>query len=92
MALTKLTKTQKAALAKFAERAAELQGLIDEVTDFIQEIRDEAQETFDERSEKWQESEKGSSYQEWIDALECDAQDLDELIEFLENVPEGPES
>ena len=40
---------------------------------------DKANEYFDERSEKWQESEKGESYQSWIDAMQEKLDSLDSL-------------
>lgn len=45
--------------------------------DFIEGVRDDAQTEFDEKSEKWQESDRGSQVQSWIDEMEGHADTLD---------------
>lgn len=49
----------------------------DEFKSYVETLADEAQEYFDERSEGWQESENGTSYSEWIDAIRSSVDDLE---------------
>jgi hypothetical protein len=93
--MKRLSKEEEAQFAEYSKRAEELrqeiEGLCAEVTEFTIEVQATAVEHFDGRSEKWQESDKGQKYNDWIQALECNEDDIDGLVEWLENLPANPE-
>jgi uncharacterized coiled-coil DUF342 family protein len=86
------------------EAVAKYNEAISQASEFKDEVCSEAQEYYDERSEKWQESEKGKSYQEWIDEWESCLDEIEveqpeelevpdmEAPDILENLPDEPNS
>ena len=50
----------------------------------IEDLKDSLQEVFDNRSDKWQESDKGSEAQDFIDFLDDQYNDIDSIICNLE--------
>ncbi len=71
-----MNKKQKAAIDALATPLENAQGE-------MQTVVDDLQESFDAKSEKWQESEKGQTAQEQIDALQAATTDLDNVIQAL---------
>lgn len=69
--------------------------IVSNLNNFIIEQRDEMQMYFDERSEKWQESDAGSSYQDWIDAWDLEigeVEDFDDVeIPDESELPDEPD-
>lgn len=51
----------------------------------IEDLKDSLQEVFDNRSDKWQESDKGSEAQDFIDFLDDQYNDIDSIICNLED-------
>jgi hypothetical protein len=61
---------------------------IQNLNSFIAETRDEMQMYFDERSDKWQESEKGTYYQDWIDNWDVEYDEVESFddVELPEEI------
>ena len=57
---------------------------LEEAEEFAEEVRDSLTEFFDARSEKWQESEKGLSYQSWIDEWDSAAGSIGDPQDFVD--------
>lgn len=55
----------------------EIDGLLERAKEVLQAIIDDRTSEFDEKSEKWQESEKGTDYQEVTDALQQAFDEID---------------
>ena len=52
--------------------------MLDQAKAILTTRRDEMQEYFDDRSETWQEGDKGTAFQERLDAMESVLDELDE--------------
>lgn len=111
--LEELEKKIEAGIRKYNQTLSELfnqiqadkqdyESELEETNEFLESVHSEMQEYFDERSEKWQESEKGSAYQDWMDEWnsplnEVELPEPQELLiegldaaEILDNLPEEP--
>ena len=65
----------------FADRLSAL-------TEDIRNAQSAAQDYFDDRSERWQESDKGSAFQEFIDSIETGADAVESAIDELPEFPD----
>jgi hypothetical protein len=92
-------KTEKA-IADVNGVIDEYNAILDEAENFRDEVVSEMDTYYDERSEKWQETDAGSSYQDWkgqyealdIDHLETLEIDDLKLADDLEELPDEPEA
>ncbi len=102
-AIDQYNQTMQEAWEKIEEAVSSYNEAIAQASEFKEEVYSEAQEYYDERSEKWQESDKGQSYQEWIDEWEADLDEIEveqpdelevpdmEASDSLENLPDEPD-
>lgn len=77
---------------------------LEDAREFVNlEIVGHFQDEFDEKSENWQEGDRGSATQEWLDTLDnigntledidspFDDDGIEEIVSILEEMPEEPE-
>lgn len=48
-----------------------------EANAFVEEVKNAQQEYYDERSEKWQESDRGSEYQDWMNEWDIEIEEVE---------------
>lgn len=65
-----MTKTQEKKVSAFLSRLEELRELTTSLEGEIETLKDELQEAYDNKSENWQDSDKGSEFQDIITNLE----------------------
>jgi hypothetical protein len=72
------------ALERYNEQIGKYNELAGEARDFVGELESRAQDYHDERSERWQEGDAGANYTAWIDTMQVDLEDIEEInIETL---------
>lgn len=62
-------------------------GVLADAHSFIEDISQEAQSEFDDKSERWQEGDRGSEVQEWIESLDNACSEMEELEQFAFETP-----
>jgi uncharacterized coiled-coil DUF342 family protein len=94
-AIDQYNQTMQEAWEKIEEAVSSYNEAIAQASEFKEEVYSEAQE--------WQESDKGQSYQEWIDEWEADLDEIEveqpdelevpdmEASDSLENLPDEPD-
>jgi len=70
---------------KLNERVSDLNSIIEEANAVRAEVEAAAQEYHDGRSETWQESDRGATYVEWIDAW---GEEIEEIEDFAIDGPQ----
>lgn len=63
--------------------------LVQQANEFVEETRSSMQSYYDDRSEKWQESDRGSCFQVWLD--EWDSTELEEIELTMPEETDVPE-
>ncbi len=81
--MLKLNKEQDAQLE-------EMRGKMSDLATMLETAADEADAYFDEKSEKWQESDRGTAYNDWKDNLRTAADAISEARDACENVSAEP--
>ena len=85
-AINEYNEKARALFVNVTENAEDLQSAIDDANALLDGVREDAQAHYDEKSEKWQESDKGTDYQEWISELEQTLDDVE--VDAPEDVSE----
>ena len=72
-----MNKIRRKELAKIVEKLEALDALRAEIQEELEAVMDEEQEALDNMPESLQDSEKGCQMQEYIDAMQCALDDLE---------------
>lgn len=90
----KLTALRESVVAEAAKYNEELE----EARQFVTEIAGDMSEAMTERNERWQQSDRGTATESWIEELEnielieIEIEDDDENVTILEELPLEPDS
>jgi hypothetical protein len=64
------------------ERITRYNELLEEGRGVIEDIHSERQSDFDDKSERWQEGERGEATREWLDKLDSDKEEIEDIGEL----------
>ncbi len=78
--------------AKTYETLQNLTAAFYEAVEIVDDLHDKATDYFDARSERWQESDKGSAYEEWRDAFDSARDEVQAALDALEAINQSPGS
>jgi hypothetical protein len=64
------------------ERITRYNEMLEEGRGVIEDIHSERQSDFDDKSERWQEGERGEATREWLDKLDSDKEEIEDITEL----------
>jgi hypothetical protein len=86
-ALAEAAETIEAAYEKLNGAIDTYNGVLADAHSYLEDISTQAQTDFDDKSERWQEGDRGEATREWIDGLDNILLEMDEIENFVYDLP-----